>query len=309
MAGKDYDKTLSRLISTLSMLSLNRLPDTKELAEEFNVTTRTIQKDIYQRLYKFFPIEKNSQGKFKFVDGFSLDKSLLDSEEMILISLALSKFDHVKDFDHLSNSIIQKLLYPKMFNPYFIKHNTIESLDTNSKMINRLREAIEEKHILTITFIMSTVIVEPYKIANFDGFWYLFGKDLKTKKVKTFMISKIEELECTADTYDVSNTHIDKTLEHTHSAWFEDGEGFEVLIKVYPKIAHYFKQKSFLMSQEIVEEYEDGSLDVTFEVTHDEDIDNIIKAWLPHIEVLKPERFRKKIIDELERYISKIREK
>jgi len=43
---------------------LNRLPDTKSLAEEFNVTTRTIQKDIYTRLYNFFPIEKNSEGKY-----------------------------------------------------------------------------------------------------------------------------------------------------------------------------------------------------------------------------------------------------
>lgn len=307
MAKKDYDKTLTRLISILSMLSLNRLPNTKELAEEFNVTTRTIQKDIYTRLYNFFPIEKDAQGRFKFIDGFALDKSLLDSEEMILVSLGLAQFHHVKDFDHLSHSIVQKLLYPKMFNPYFIKHNPIEPLDTSSKMIHRLREAIEEKHIVTMTFAQSKVDVEPYKIANFDGFWYLFGKDIKTEKIKTFMISKIEKLDYTSNRYEVSYTHIDKTLGNTHSAWFDDGEGFEVLIKVYPEIAHYFKQKSFLVSQEIIDEYEDGSLHISFEVTHDEDIDNMIKAWLPHIEVLKPERFRSKIIDELEAYIWKLR--
>jgi len=307
MAKKDYDKTLTRLISILSMLSLNRLPNTKELAEEFNVTTRTIQKDIYTRLYNFFPIEKDTEGRFKFVDGFSLNKSLLDSEEMILVALGLSQFYHVKDFDHLSNSIVQKLLYPKMFNPYYIKNNTMEALNTNSKLIHRLREAIEESHIITMTFAQSVVDVEPYKIANFDGFWYLFGKDIKNQKVKTFMISKIESLECTVEKHEVPHAHIDKTLGHTHSAWFEDGEGFEVVIKVYPEIAHYFKQKDFLVSQEIVDEHEDGSLHVSFDVTHDEDIDNMIKAWLPHIEVLKPERFRSKIIDELEAYIGKLR--
>ena len=34
-----------------------------------------------------------------------------------------------------------------------------------------------------------------------------------------------------------------------------------------------------------------------------EDVDNLIKAWLPHIKVLKPERFRKRLLNELEEYI------
>lgn len=84
MASKDYDKTLTRLINILTMLSLNRLPNTRDLAEEFGVTMRTIQKDIYQRLINF-PIYKNEDGRFQFIDGFSLDKSMLDSTEMITV--------------------------------------------------------------------------------------------------------------------------------------------------------------------------------------------------------------------------------
>ena len=39
-------------------------------------------------------------------------------------------------------------------------------------------------------------------------------------------------------------------------------------------------------SQEIEEKLEDGSLIINFEISHDEDIDNIIKSWLPHIEII-----------------------
>ncbi len=308
MAIKDYDKTLTRLISILTMLSLNRLPNTRELAEEFGVTMRTIQKDIYQRLISF-PIEKNGQGRFQFMDGFSLDKSMLNSREMIVVSLALAQFNHVNDFDQTSHSIVQKLLYPKFFNPYYIKYSHLEDLDTDSAMIEEIRKSIEEQLVIAIHFSTREIMVEPYKIVNFDGFWYLFAKDTGTSKVKTFMLSKIDRISPTTAKYKISLKHIEKTLSHTHSAWFEEGEGYEVIIKVYPEIAHYFKQRSFLRSQEITKTFEDGSLLVTFEVTHDEDIDNIIKAWLPHIEVLKPERFRKKIIDELEGYLSKLKEK
>ena len=305
MPKKDYDKTLTRLMSILTFLSEKRLPNTKDLALEFNVTVRTIQKDIYQRLISF-PIEKNSEGKFQFIHGFSLNKSMLTPHEMILISLSLSQFSHVANFDKISNDILKKLLYPRFFNPYFIKQSELENLNINSKIIRLLESAIKDQTIITISFETKKIELEPYKITNFDGFWYLFARDIEDEKIKTFMISKIHDISHNHETYKASRSQIDQTLEYTNSAWFEDGEGYEVLIKVYPEIAHYFKQKVFLQSQQLVQEFSDGSLHISFEVTHDEDIDNIIKSWLPHIEVIKPIKFKEKIISELEHYLKRL---
>ncbi|MFW2525413.1 hypothetical protein ACN5O8_06770 [Aliarcobacter butzleri] len=39
---------------------------------------------------------------------------------------------------------------------------------------------------------------------------------------------------------------------------------------------------------------------------HDEDIDNIIKSWLPHIEIIEPLRFRDKLKNELKEYLTNI---
>ena len=75
---------------------------------------------------------------------------------------------------------------------------------------------------------------------------------------------------------------------------------------MHEDVAEYFKQKDFLESQEIVKENEDGSLEVSFEVSHDEDIDNIIKAWIPHVEVLEPKRFREKMLGELREYVKRL---
>ena len=304
MAKKDYDKTLTRLMSILTFLSEGRLLDTKELANEFNVSIRTIQKDIYQRLMSF-PIEKNNEGKFKFIDGFSLNKSILSPHEMILISLSLSQFSHVNNLNQISDTILKKLLYPKFINPYYIKQTELESLNINSHIIKLLEKAIKEQYTTKISFENKEVEVDPYKIANFDGFWYLFAKELQSNKIKTFMISKIHNVSTKNTNYKISHTQIDQTLEHTHSAWFEDGMGYKVVIKVYPEIAYYFKQRNFLQSQKIIQEFEDGTLHISFEITHDEDIDNIIKSWLPHIEVIEPKYFKQKILQELQQYIEK----
>lgn len=71
MAYRDYDKILTRLVGILYKLSHNELPTTSQLANEYNVTTRTIQKDIYQRLSSF-PIHKNEHNQFYFPKGYKL---------------------------------------------------------------------------------------------------------------------------------------------------------------------------------------------------------------------------------------------
>ena len=79
-----------------------------------------------------------------------------------------------------------------------------------------------------------------------------------------------------------------------------------VKVKVDSEISHFFEQKEFLQSQEIEEKLDDGSLIINFEISHDEDIDNIIKAWLPHIEIIEPLRFRDKLINELKNYLTNL---
>jgi len=297
------DKTLIRLIGILAKLSNNERYDARELANEYGVSIRTIQIDIQKRLGYFFPIEKDENKKYKLMDGASLNKSFLNPDEMILVSLALSQFKEVSDFDRLTSSILKKLLQPKIFNPYFVKQDDIEDLDTDSELIEKLKLAIkEQKHIK-----LHSKMLEPYKIAAYEGIWYLVAKDESDKKIKTFMIDKIKDIEILPNKHKVSGQKVQTILEKIHSAWFEDGESFRVVVKVYPKIVHFFKVKEFLKSQKIEEELDDGSLIVSFEVSHYEDIDNIIKSWLPDIEVLEPKKYANKIKQELEEYLKKIK--
>lgn len=63
----DYDKILVRLIETLRILSTNKEVSLKNLSDEFNVSLRTIQRDM-KRLEKF--------GVVKTKDGYRLNKAL-----------------------------------------------------------------------------------------------------------------------------------------------------------------------------------------------------------------------------------------
>jgi len=305
MAKKDYDKILTRLMQILTKLSNDERPNTRELAEEFGVTMRTIQKDINQTLCNF-SITKDSNGRFMFYEGFSLQRTILDADELMFLNIALSQFDDVSNIDKIKHRIFQKLINTNFHNPYFIKQDDIEDLDIDSPKIEKLEKLIKDDAIVQLELKNKDIETELYKIVNYDGFWYLFAKDLSDNRTKTFKLSEIKNIIHTDKYHKTSQQKIEAILDKTHSAFYSDGNSFEVIIKVYQEAAIYFKNKDFLESQKILKQNEDGSLEVSFEISHDEDIDNIIKAWLPHVEILKPKRFRDKMLNELKNYIKRV---
>jgi len=299
---KSHDTTVTRLILILSKLDENERPTQNELAKEFGVSLRTIQRDVGQRL-TYFPIEKTTEGRLFFTDGFSLKRTSFKDIEMVLLSLSLSMvMDISPEFSQSAHSLLGKLLVPNFSSSYIIKQDPYEKIDMDSSKMNKLEFAIENKRVTDIKTIKQDFLVEPYKIVCFDEVWYLFAKDLNDEKIKTFFISDLLEVEYSINIFK-PHKNIDKILQKANTAWFEDGISYEVKVYVMKEIAHYFKRKKHFISQKLIRENDDGSLVLSFEVSHDEEIDNIIKAWLPHITVISPKRLRNKMLKELESYI------
>ena len=299
---KSHDTTVTRLILILSKLDVNERPTQNELALEFGVSLRTIQRDIGQRL-TYFPIEKTKEGRLFFTEGFSLKRTSFEDIEMILLSLSLSMvMDISPKFSKSAHSLLGKLLVPNFSSSYLIKQDPYEKIDMDSSKMNELEFAIENKRLTTIKINELEFLLEPYKIICFDETWYLFAKDLDDKKIKTFFISDLLHVEYSSRVFK-AHKDIDKILQNAHTAWFEDGTSYEVKVHVMKEIAHYFKRKKYFISQKLIRENTDGSLVLSFVISHDEEIDNIIKAWLPHITVISPKRLRKKMQNELENYI------
>ena len=305
MASTQHDKLFSRVLLMLQILIRDKSKSVIELAEEFGVDKRTIYRDI-DRL-GFFPIELRNG--YVYIDEFyDIENPQLDQSELLVAELALSSISGIDEAtDKKLHAVRAKLTNPLYFNPYTIKPESYEEINIDSEILNKIEYAIKKFNISKITSNGITSEVEPYKVVAFDGIWYLLARDIEDKKIKTYLISHIEMFRASTEVFSSSYTDINKVLDNVHTAWFEDGNSFSVKVKVKSEIAHFFKLKKHLNSQEILKENSDGSIIVTFKVSCDEDVDNLIKAWLPHIEVLKPERFRKRLIVELEEYVKELK--
>ena len=305
MSMRDYDRSLNRLIIILHKLWKDERPTIKELSEEFQVNKRTIQRDIYQRLSIFHIDKDRKTGSFHFVDGFKLESLLID-EEMTALALSIPlTYGTNEKMRHIGDNVLIKLLHHSFKTPYYIKPEAFESIDMDSALMNMIEEAIGMNHTLIILYEHKyQLCIEPYKIVAYDGIWYVLAKDVADGKIKNFFVYKIKDAQLQSQTF--IPPKLNALLDKIHTPWFEDAHIFEVIIRVSSGIGYYFELKKQLPSQKIIEKKEDGSLIISYEVTHDEEVDNLVKSWMPDIEIIEPLRLKKKLLNDLTSYLQRI---
>ena len=88
---------IDRLIGILSVLLQEEKVTAPELAERFEVSRRTINRDIDDLLYAGIPIRtaQGTGGGISIADGYKIDRTLLTSKDMQMILAGLRSLDSV----------------------------------------------------------------------------------------------------------------------------------------------------------------------------------------------------------------------
>ncbi|WP_457596796.1 helix-turn-helix transcriptional regulator [Hydrogenimonas sp.] len=303
----DYSVTLKRLYDILRRMDGGQAVDTSELADEFGVSRRTIQKNI-TFLKEHFPLESAGRGRYRLKAGYSLKGTGLDEEEMLVLLFALKPLESAPHLSDIKEKIVRKSVDHAMKKtPIVLKGEGFEDLDLEQRR-HRLLEAIEKRRVVVlIEENDDETEVEPYKILNFEGLWYLFGRDVARGRLDVWQLADIVEVQHTHASFHVDDEAIEARIEtEVNSPWFEDGKRFEVRVRVGPRAADAFLLKKVLPTQRVVARDTEGGAELSFEVTHVEDIDNAIKAWLPDVEVLAPEWYRERFLRELREYLRRM---
>jgi len=77
----------------------------------------------------------------------------------------------------------------------------------------------------------------------------------------------------------------------------------DVVLEVDKTKAYYFESKKFLSSQQIIERKESGNLLVSYQVTQEIEMDEVVKKWLPYVKVVEPLSLKKRIDQEMRTYL------
>jgi predicted DNA-binding transcriptional regulator YafY len=291
----EHDKLAYRLTQILVKLNDGEKLDPLDLAEQFGVHARTIQRDLNTRFASL---------QLKRVDG----RYQLDSAHLGKLSFSdIERFANLAGvrglFPKLTGDFMRELTARNAQSPLLVKGHHYEDLRGKERLFSQLEQAISTHQRIAFDYLKSEGLksyasIEPYKLVNHGGIWYLAGKD--EDKLKSWTFTKIESLKV-LDTFK-PDLSVHATLANEDGIWL-NAKKIEVVLKVSPAVAGYFQRRSLIAHQVIEKELEDGGLIVSCKVAHQNQIFPIVRYWLPSVRIISPEGYQAALEAELKTYL------
>ncbi|MBE5842390.1 MAG: YafY family transcriptional regulator [Butyrivibrio sp.] len=191
---------IDRLIGILSILLQKEVTTAPELAEHFEVSRRTINRDIETLCQAGIPI-KTTQGVgggISIMDGYKMDRTLLTSRDMQMILAGLRSLDSVSGSGYYGQ-LMEKL---QAGSSEFISGRDSVLIDLSSwyktslaPKISTIQDAIENRHLLTFHYYAQAGegkrTIEPYYVVFKWSSWYVYGWCQKRKDYRLFKLNRM----------------------------------------------------------------------------------------------------------------------
>ena len=300
----DYDKTLRRLNTIIVRLNNGESLSVKELAEEFNVSIRTIQRDFNDKLVGLYPIYQDKR-KWKMQDGYKIEKATSVEDTIVLDILEKMTDGLGSKFSTKAKKLLSKIKN-EHDNPIYAKLN-MEDISEHIHDIAILENAMKNRNLIIATYdfieYKKELKVKPLKIANYEGLWYLIALDARNDKLKKYHLKSISDIKILETTFSTKKELIE-LLDNSINVWFnDDREPFEVILFLDKHAAKTLKRKPISKSQRVISEYKDGSCDISLKITHEREIISIIQYWMPHIKIVFPQWIHERILGHIDRFV------
>lgn len=271
-----------------------------ELADKFEVSVRTIYRDIDSISSVGVPIftTQGKGGGIKIDNEFILNKSLFDTNEKEQIIAALQGLE--KTNEAYKSELITKLsaLFKiKNSNWIEIDFTSWGSNNTYQDLFNALKTVIINKNIISFSYNSSkgekiNRRVKPIRLLFKEQDWYLYAFCLLRNDFRYFKLSRMKDLEVLAINYEdnFENAVLKKELKYENIVNIKLKFDKSVAFRVYDEF------------NEAIEEDEKGNLYVEIKIPNNYKLYNYIFSFGSNVEILEPKEIRnqfKNMINEI----------
>ena len=287
---------IDRLIGILSVLLQEEKTTAPELAERFEVSKRTINRDIEDLCKAGIPIRtsQGTGGGISMMDGYRMDRTILTSKDMQMILAGLRSLDSVSGSSYYGQ-LMEKI---QAGSSEFITGRDSILIDLSSwyrdslaPKIETIQDAIGDRHLIRFRYYApsgeSDRMVEPYYLVFRWSSWYLWAWCLIRKDFRLFKLNRMDGVQKTEKTFECRDVTMP---DLSNERIFPGGIKVKALFEPDQKwrLVEEFGPLCFT-------ENDDGRLLFTADYT---DMDNLI-TWImtfgDKAEVLEPKKARKKI--------------
>lgn len=278
-----------------------------ELAEKFEVSIRTIYRDLDTISAAGIPIyaTQGKGGGIFIMQDFMLNKSLLSEQEKEQILMALqgiSATEHNQTDELLMK--LSGLFQSKVTNWIEVDFSEWYKNTPNYDVFNLIKNAIFNQYTITFSYFAregnySNRTVEPIKLIFKNKDWYLYGFCLLRNDFRFFKLTRIKDLEISSDTFirEVKSSHKIETV-------IKNKNFIHAKLKFSPKVAF----RVYDEFTDNVSKDNQGNLYVNIDLPDNETLFSYILSFGDNVEILEPDYLRhsmkEKLALMLEKYIT-----
>lgn len=289
----------NRLFEIVYILMQKKKVTAKELSDRFEVSTRTIYRDIEILSRANIPIymAKGKDGGIGLLDEYVLNKTILSEEEQNQILFALQGMRKVIGKDE--KDILEKLstVFNKKVNDWIrIDFSNWSKDNVKENRFEIIKSAILNKQLIEFTYYNSNGeeskrIVEPLQIWFKDKSWYLISYCKLKQDYRIFKIARIKEIKRLEE-------HFERELPKEKKDEKYNFKIIELELEISKEAAYRVYDE--FESKEITKK-EDGNFIINVEYPENDWIYGYILSFGEHIKVLSPNRAKHVIKDKLEK--------
>lgn len=203
---------IDRLIGILSILLQQEKITAPELAEKFEVSRRTINRDIEHLCQAGIPVMtvRGKNGGISIMDNYKMDRTLLTSSDMKAIFAGLKSLDSVSGTNRYQQ-LMDKLSAGR---PEGILSGQYISIDLSSwyksslaPKIEKIQQAIECHERIAFDYYgpkgEGHRKLEPYRLVFKWSSWYVWGFCVDKQDFRLFKLNRMSEIEQTGECFKV----------------------------------------------------------------------------------------------------------
>lgn len=291
---------IDRILEITNILIEEKKVTAKSLADRFDVSMRTIYRDIDTLTISGMPIEvkKGKNGGIGLIEGYKINKSFLSDEERKDL---LDIVSCVRNLDFLSsNNIFTKLgvLFNEIDEDSWIELDFFEWGATSKDEFQAFKNCIINKKVMKINYCNgngenSIRVIEPLKIYLKGYAWYLVAFCNKANDFRVFKTNRISSFE-------VLNKYHNRTLEKDFILHYENNNVEE--INVVLKFKEEVKFRVFdVFNSKDVEIDNNGDVIIRTKIKYDKWLVNYLLGYGEYLEVVEPQWLKKEMIEAVEK--------
>ncbi len=194
---------IDRLIGILSILLQEEKTTAPELAERFEVSRRTINRDIEDLCKAGIPIRtaQGTGGGISILDGYRMDRTILTSKDMQMILAGLRSLDSISGSSYYGQ-LMEKI---QTGSSEFISGRDSILIDLSSwykgslaPKIEVIQRAIENRHLIEFKYYApsgeSNRRIEPYYLVFQWSSWYVWGWCVDREDYRLFKLNRMDKV-------------------------------------------------------------------------------------------------------------------